>query len=326
MTSTTVRSGLLIALLITLATTATAVVGGPEPGDGQMAITGHSSTSTSASAGVSQSSRMDEHVTDISLDFTFGGEDTGIPSACEEDLREARSAAEGRVCTEQVANMRCPHDNETTVMAPNGCVISSLQEQGWEQAPLNASEDEEAPNVTLSGEISFRTGGYQVQTDSWTENGTAMFTINVTAPGPNETVTQAITTEQINLTEDSGTYDSAEATVYIDGEKMYSRSETRQSEQVNERPSRPPTEPPAKGLEQRVRYLEQRVATLEARLRMMENALQDEGIIEEDGMTPPGNQTMERNTSQSGDDRSDTVQEPSPPARGIVEALRGIFR
>jgi len=320
MRSTTLRSGLLIALLILLATTATAVVGGPEPGDGQMAITSHgTAASDSGSAGASQSSRMDEHITDISLEFTFGGDDATIPAACEDDLREARSRAQGRICTEQVANLRCPHDADVIHTAPNGCVISSLQEQGWEQAPLNATMDEDASTVTLSGEISFKTGGYQIQTGSWTENGTAMFTINVTAPGPNETVTQAIATDKINLTEDTGTYDSAEATVFIDGEKMYSRSETRQSERPIKGPSRPPTAPPEQRLQQRVNQLEQRVTALETRLRMMETALQQEGIIEEDDMTLPDN------SSGSGDERNDPSQGPSPP-RGIIGAIQGLFQ
>jgi hypothetical protein len=324
MISRTLRSGLLIALLITLATTATAVIGGPDPGEGGMAITSHSaSTSVSGSAGASQSSRMDDHITNISLEFQFGAEDAAMPASCQADIREALSKAERQICTEQVANLQCPQDEESVYMAPNGCVISSLQGQGWEQVPLNASDDGQAPNVTLSGDISFRTGGYQVQTDSWTEDGTAMFVINVSAPGPNETVTQAIETDEIEMTEDSGTYDSAEATVYIDGEQMYSRSETRQSEQVVEGPSRPPVEPPAQGLQQRVRYLEQRVATLEARLRLMENALQQEGIIEEDGLTLP--EDGPGNSSESGDERDETSQEPTPPGRGLFDAIRGIF-
>lgn len=346
MTSTTLRSGLLIALLITLATTATAVVGGPEPGDGRMAITGHSAaTAVSGSAGASRSTGLTEHVSDISLDFRFAGTGTTMPEACGEDLSEAREAAEGQICTQQIANMRCPHDNETVVMAPNGCVISSLEEDGWtrtvEQEP---SRDTNASAVTLSGEIVFRTGGYQVQTDSWTEDGTAMFTINVTAPGPNETVTQALTTEQINMTAGSGTYNSAEATVYIDGEQMYSRSETRQTEHVSERPSRPPARPPAQGLTHRVAMLEQRVAALEQQVTLLTEVLQEtapERAEDLEGFEPPETPveggTPGRPTGNTSDGQEDEMAggPPGTPGEqrntsrgppGFLDSIRNLFR
>ncbi len=344
MASTTVRSGLLIALLITLATTATAVVGGPDPGEGEMAVTGHSSTSTSGSAGASQSSRMDEHITDISLDFSFAGDDPGIPVACQEDIRKARASGQDRVCTDQAATMRCPHDNETIVMAPNGCVISSLQGQGWQRAPLNAGEDDEAPSVTLSGKIAFRTGGYQVQTDSWTEDGTAMFTINVSAPGPNETVIQALTTEQIDVTEDSGAYNSAEAIVYIDGEQLYSRSETQESDHIDERPPRPSAGPPATRLAHRVKMLEQRIAMLERQVTVMTEILQEAAPEQADrledtpstplnysvpGMTPDQNTSDEAGPEAGPRGPGGPSSQPgnaSPPSSGIVDAIRGIFR
>lgn len=51
---------------------------------------------------------------------------------CMDDIEAAKEYAQGRVCTEQFARMRCPYDEDVTYGAANGCEISYLQEEGWD--------------------------------------------------------------------------------------------------------------------------------------------------------------------------------------------------
>lgn len=66
--------------------------------------------------------------------------------SCQEDIEAAKEAAAGQMCTEQFQEMQCPHDDDVTYGAPDGCQISYLKEQGW----TAADETETSPEVSLA--------------------------------------------------------------------------------------------------------------------------------------------------------------------------------
>lgn len=66
---------------------------------------------------------------------------------CSQDIAQARQAAEGKMCTQQVMWMQCPHNKDKVHMASNGCEISSLKSMGWEETsrPRRPQEPQKQP-------------------------------------------------------------------------------------------------------------------------------------------------------------------------------------
>jgi len=56
--------------------------------------------------------------------------DSNVVQECREDIKEAHEYALGKMCTDQFKQMTC--ENVVVYGAPNGCVISFLEERGWE--------------------------------------------------------------------------------------------------------------------------------------------------------------------------------------------------
>ncbi len=70
---------------------------------------------------------MKEEVED--LDAEEGANEERV-AECREDIEEAHERARGRVCTDEFRKMQCP-EGPVTYGAPNGCIISFLEERGW---------------------------------------------------------------------------------------------------------------------------------------------------------------------------------------------------
>lgn len=71
-------------------------------------------------------------VTGIAAYTAAPAEDAAVDDDCMEDIEAAKAYADGKLCTEQFARMRCPYDEEVTYGAANGCEISYLQGEGWD--------------------------------------------------------------------------------------------------------------------------------------------------------------------------------------------------
>ncbi len=52
---------------------------------------------------------------------------------CSEEVERAQEHAKGRMCTDEIATMGCPKEENYTYEAINGCEISFLEERGWER-------------------------------------------------------------------------------------------------------------------------------------------------------------------------------------------------
>lgn len=51
---------------------------------------------------------------------------------CNEEVERAQEYAEDRECTDEIATMECPEDDDYTYQAANGCEIDFLKEREWE--------------------------------------------------------------------------------------------------------------------------------------------------------------------------------------------------
>lgn len=264
------RIGVITIILLTLSTATTAVANGPEAGEGEMVIM---DGGDQASSDV-----LDQHVSDYSIDVRFASATTAsqdsvaVPDACSEDVTTARSAAEGQFCTQQTAKLSCPADESVVYQAPDGCVISSLESQGWEQVPFNrtaynadTTTTSSTHTATLDAELTFRTAGYSIDVQKQTLESMppqAGFVINITSPdGP---AAEVLTDRSINeeLTVSGTQFKNARVAVVVDGEQVLTRSFTPGDEDgVSGHPPDRPTGRIAE-LEQRVRTLEQQLDTV----------------------------------------------------------------
>ncbi|MDY6789398.1 MAG: hypothetical protein SVV03_05565 [Candidatus Nanohaloarchaea archaeon] len=52
---------------------------------------------------------------------------------CEEEVDSAQEYEEDRACKMQVLDMSCPHAENFTYQARNGCEISWLEAKGWKE-------------------------------------------------------------------------------------------------------------------------------------------------------------------------------------------------
>lgn len=284
-------------ILLTLTAVGAAKVDGPNASDGQMVIMDRSGDSTASDASVNQS-LLDAHMTDYSVDVAFGSatsDSTGtapMPESCSQDIEAAQQAAEGQVCTQQIAHMSCP-DADVTHEARNGCVISALAERGWEQASMNGSSGEDtrtstSHTATLEAAFTFRSAGYSVDVSRSVMESyppQAAFVVNISSPdGPAaEVLTDRSVSEELSYNDTQ--FQSARVTVVIDGQEAYTRTFRPGSVGAGD-------EPVDSG---RVQQLERRVTQLEQRVQFLAGLVAQEHpeLAEQvrNGSTGPGDVT-----------------------------------
>ncbi len=72
---------------------------------------------------------------------------------CHEEFRDAyESAEETDLCTDETAEMQCPHDTSITRSATDGCIITELADQGWER--VEDTDEDEDEDITYDVELS----------------------------------------------------------------------------------------------------------------------------------------------------------------------------
>ncbi|MDY6770857.1 MAG: hypothetical protein SV186_02750 [Candidatus Nanohaloarchaea archaeon] len=341
------KLGVVTAALLTLSYTAAAVVGGPDPGNGSMAIMGHGSTSQQ-----NTSDLLDRHIADMKIDVSFGtistasstarapADTSGNAATCRKEIDTAQQTAAGKACTMQTMKLRCPHDSGFVYQAPNGCVISALQEQGWTAAgvagpdPVNATQSYQAK---LHATIQFRDTGYRVNVSKSVDNGTAHFTVRITPPARPAADVIDVTTLQRTVSADD-TIEEAVVTVMIDGKQAYRNSFPR--DRVTPHPGLPPVKPPEQGLRQRVEQLEQQVRLLQKKVHALTSLLtqlhpnmtdtirsqvpRPRDLYQENETqdTAPDNRTSRPTAGQqSNTGRQERGPPSDSPARGIIDAI-----
>ncbi len=72
-----------------------------------------------------------------------------VELSCADDVEKAQEYAEGRMCTDEIATMECPREEDYTYEAINGCEISFLEERGWERV---AQLDNVLQSITVETE------------------------------------------------------------------------------------------------------------------------------------------------------------------------------
>lgn len=84
---------------------------------------------------------------------TDGSSNASGQEACLEDVESAIEASEDAdACTEESAEMQCPHDDSVTYSAADGCEISTLEERGWERVKADR-QDTNDTNTTDGSDL-----------------------------------------------------------------------------------------------------------------------------------------------------------------------------